>query len=405
VSDSLNPHKTIAIFGSTGSIGRSTLEVVSSLKPRFHVAYLSAHRNIKLLQEQVRELQPKGVVVFEEEDGSVLRKRFGGKTEVLVGEEGLLEIAGRDDFDLLLNALVGFAGLKPTLRAIETGKDIALANKETLVVAGEIVMRKARERGVRILPVDSEHSAILQCLQGENLANVTRLIITASGGPFLNVDKQRFPDVTVQEALNHPTWKMGNKITIDSATLMNKGLEVIEACRLFDLPPERIEVLIHPQSIVHSMVEFADGSVKAQLSMPDMRMPIQYALMYPDRPPAPFGKIDFSSLCDLTFHKPDLEKFPCLPLAFKALDMGGTAPAVLNAANEVAVRMFLEERISFTSIPEIIQDTLSSHTPIRSCTIDDITAQDKVTRERISRMSTPLGLPRTNDPLPQAAIR
>ena len=380
----MKSRRNIAILGSTGSIGRSALEVVSHLKEQFSVSYLSAHKNVALLREQVAQFKPRGVVALEEEAAAQLRKALGNGTEVLVGHKGLLEIAARDDFDILLNALVGFAGLLPTLHAIEAGKDIALANKETLVVAGEIIMRKVRERGVKLLPIDSEHSAILQCLQGEILSTVTRLIITASGGPFLKVDKSRFPDVTVQEALNHPTWKMGNKITIDSATLMNKGLEVIEACRLFNLPPERIEILIHPQSIVHSMVEFADGSVKAQLGMPDMRMPIQYALMYPDRPPASFGRINLDAISQLTFLKPDTDKFRCLPLAFKALEMGGTAPAVLNAANEVAVRMFLDEQISFAAIPDIIEDALSVRTPIGNCSVEEILMEDLKTREWIS---------------------
>jgi 1-deoxy-D-xylulose-5-phosphate reductoisomerase len=399
----LSTRRNIAILGSTGSIGRSTLEVLSHLSEHFRVTCLSAHRNIALLEEQAKRFTPSCVAVADETDARHMRKILGSKTEVLSGESGLLALASRDDIDILLNALVGFAGLRPTLRAIETGKDIALANKETLVVAGEIVMQKAREQGVRILPVDSEHSAIVQCLQGEDLSSVSRLILTASGGPFLHMEEHRMRSVTVQEALTHPVWKMGNKITIDSATLMNKGLEVIEACRLFDLPPARIEVLIHPQSIIHSMVEFNDGSIKAQLGQPDMRMPIQYALMYPHRPPASFKKIDFRKLSQLTFGPPDTDRFRCLPLAFKALEMGGTAPTVLNAANEVAVQLFLEERVRFTEIPDIIEHALQSHTPAPVCTIEEILAADKEIRRRITETFKQPRAHHSGDSLKEAA--
>jgi 1-deoxy-D-xylulose-5-phosphate reductoisomerase len=282
---------------------------------------------------------------------------------------------------MVLSSLVGFAGLKPTLRAIVAGKDIALANKEALVVAGEIVMKEVRNSGVRLLPVDSEHSAILQCLLGEDINQVERLILTASGGPFLHLGKDRFDTITVRQALNHPTWRMGNKITIDSATLMNKGLEVIEAFWLFGIPPEKIEVVIHPQSIIHSMVEFSDGSVKAQMGIPDMRIPIQYTLMYPKRHLSSFQRLDFSSLREMTFLEPDIEKFPCLALGFKALQIGGTAPAALNAANEVAVQLFLEERIPFASIPAIIEEALCSHSVVHNITLDDVVRTDKETRE------------------------
>jgi 1-deoxy-D-xylulose-5-phosphate reductoisomerase len=271
----LRKHRYITLLGSTGSIGCSTLEVLSHLQDHFTVRALSTNGNIDLLQDQIRRYRPRVVAVLDREKAEILRGRTGSTTEVLSGEEGLLEICGRDDSDIVLNALVGFSGLRPTIRGIETGKDIAIANKETLVVAGDLVTRMARENNVRLLPVDSEHSAILQCLQGEDLEDVERLIVTASGGPFLNYDRDQLATVTVADALNHPTWKMGPKITIDSATLMNKGLEVIEACRLFGLPPEKIHIMIHPQSIIHSLVEFRDGSVKAQLSAPDMRLPIQ----------------------------------------------------------------------------------------------------------------------------------
>jgi 1-deoxy-D-xylulose-5-phosphate reductoisomerase len=313
----------------------------------------------------------------------VIRGLVNGATEVFVGEEGLREVVSRPDVDTVVSALVGSAGLKPTLWALQAGKRVALANKETLVAGGEIIMRAVRERGGRLLPVDSEHSAILQCLQGENAGAIERLILTASGGPFLHADSTTLGHVTVAQALNHPTWKMGNKVTIDSATLMNKGLEVIEAYWLFGLPPDRISVVIHPQSMIHSMVEFTDGSVKAQLGIPDMRLPIQYALTYPERLPAAHARIDFAELGHMTFFAPDLEKFRCLALAYRALEMGGTAPAVLNAANEIAVGMFLEERLSFTAIASVIEEALETHTPVKNPGLDDILAADAETRSRV----------------------
>ncbi len=377
----LKNQQNIALLGSTGSIGRSTLEVIANFPERFRVTYLTANKNIDLLQEQIARFKPKGVVLLDACQASVLKKLVNGTTEVLVGEEALQEVVQRHDVDIVFSALVGFAGLKPTLAAIEAGKRIALANKETLVVAGEIIMRKVREKGVQLLPVDSEHSAILQCLRGESLSEVDRLILTASGGPFLNLDKGQFRAITVEQALNHPTWKMGNKITIDSATLMNKGLEVIEAFWLFGLPAEKIEVVIHPQSIIHSMVEFADGSIKAQLGIPDMKIPIQYALMYPERPAATHRRVNFSTMRQMTFQTPDLEKFRCLALAFKALEAGGTAPAVMNAANEVAVQLFLDGRITFDAIPMMIEEALTTHTPVQNISLDDIVRVDRETRE------------------------
>jgi 1-deoxy-D-xylulose-5-phosphate reductoisomerase len=377
----LNNLRNIAILGSTGSIGRSALEVIANFPDRFRVTYLTANKNVALLQEQINHFKPKGVVLLDECQASILKKCVDGETEVLVGEEGLQQIVQRRDVDIVLSALVGFAGLKPTLSAIEAGKDVALANKETLVVAGEIIMRKVREHGVQLLPVDSEHSAILQCLRGENIDEVDRLILTASGGPFLNLDKKLFSTITVAQALNHPTWKMGNKITIDSATLMNKGLEVIEAFWLFGLSPKKIEVVIHPQSIIHSMVEFADGSIKAQLGIPDMKLPIQYALMYPERPTAAYRRLDFGALRQMTFQKPDVEKFGCLALAFRALETGGTMPAVLNAANEIVVQLFLDGRISFDAIPTMIEEAMSAHTPIHNISLQDVLLADEETRE------------------------
>jgi len=378
--------RTIAILGSTGSIGRSTLEVIANYPDRFRAAYLSANKNIDLLREQINQFRPKGVVVPDAERAAVLRSATGNSVEILCGPGGLLDIVSRDDVDLVLSSIVGFAGLKPTLRAVEAGKDVALANKETLVVGGELIMAQVRAGGVRLLPVDSEHSAIFQCLQGEDPRTIERLVLTASGGPFLHVPRDKFRSVTVAEALNHPTWRMGNKITIDSATLMNKGLEVIEAYWLFGIPPEKIEVVIHPQSVIHSMVEFVDGSVKAQLGIPDMKVPILYALAYPGRLASACRRIDFGRLREMTFHPPDMEKFECLPLAFRALQMGGTAPAVLNAANEVAVQMFLDGEIPFSAIPTVIRDALKTHTPLHAFTLADLERIDAETRDLARRV-------------------
>jgi 1-deoxy-D-xylulose-5-phosphate reductoisomerase len=379
--------KNIAILGSTGSIGRSTLEVVRNLPDRFRVTYLTAHRNINLLREQIALFSPRGVVVLDEQNAVTLRKQLDGATLVLSGEEALETVVRRDDVDIVLCSLVGFAGLKPTLSAIEAGKDIALANKETLVVGGEIIMRRVRETGVRLIPVDSEHSAILQCLQGEDRSSVARLLLTASGGPFLHLDRARFGTITKAQALNHPTWRMGNKITIDSATLMNKGLEVIEAFWLFGIAREKIEVVIHPQSIIHSMVEFVDGSIKAQLGVPDMKIPIQYALTFPERPESSYRRVDFGTLKEMTFLAPDLEKFRCLALAYRALTMGGTVPAVLNAANEVAVELFLNERIPFNAIPLLIEEALANHTPTYAVTLNDLIRADSETRAAVRQQA------------------
>ena len=378
--------RTISILGSTGSIGRSSLEVIASFPDRFRVAYLSANKNIDLLLEQINKFHPKGVVVSDPGRAGKLRTAVGNGVEILCGPEGLLDVVSRDDVDIVLSSLVGFAGLSPTLRAVEAGKDVALANKETLVVGGELIMALVRRRGVRLLPVDSEHSAIFQCLQGEDSRTIERLVLTASGGPFLHVAREKFPSLTVAEALKHPTWRMGDKVTIDSATLMNKGLEVIEAYWLFGVPPEKIEVVIHPQSVIHSMVEFVDGSIKAQLGIPDMKLPILYALAYPDRLPFSARRIDFGTLREMTFHPPDLEKFECLGLAFRALRMGGTAPAVLNAANEVAVQMFLDGELPFSAIPSVIRDALDAHTPLHAFTLADLERVDAETRLRARRI-------------------
>ncbi len=385
----MKKRKNIAILGSTGSIGRSSLEVIAACPDRFRLTYLTGHRNIELLREQVKRFKPRGVVVREEGNAALLRERMNGSIEVLAGEEGLREIVSRDDVDMVISSLVGFAGLKPTVWALDAGKDVALANKETLVTGGEIIMRKVRKNHVRLLPVDSEHSAILQCLQGEDPDSIARLILTASGGPFLHLDKKKFSTITRAQALAHPTWKMGSKVTIDSATLMNKGLEVIEAYWLFGLPAEKIDVVVHPQSIIHSMVEFVDGSIKAQLGVPDMRIPIQYALTFPDRSPASYGKVNFAALRQMTFFEPDREKFRCLGLAYQALRTGGTAPAVLNAANEVAVELFLEGNLPFSSIPDIIDQALCNHKSVDHPRLEDIVRADKETRERLRGLYAP----------------
>jgi 1-deoxy-D-xylulose-5-phosphate reductoisomerase len=386
--DSRNPVKDIrhiALLGATGSIGRSALEVIAAFPEKFRVSYLTAHRNIKLLQEQILQFHPRGVVVLEEANASRVRDAVGNSTDVLAGPGALQDIVKRDDVDLVVSALVGFAGLEPTLCALQAGKDVALANKETLVAGGDLVMRTAREHKARLLPVDSEHSAILQCLQGEDPATIDRLLLTASGGPFLAMSAAELEHVTVEQALNHPTWRMGSKITIDSATLMNKGLEVIEAFWLFGLPADRIEVVIHPQSIIHSMVEFVDGSVKAQLGIPDMKLPIQYALMYPERAPAMHRRVDFAELGRLTFFAPDTARFRCLALAYRALRAGGTAPVVLNAANEVAVGLFLDGRLPFSGIADIIEGALDAHAPCAATSLETIIHADRETRERIAQ--------------------
>jgi 1-deoxy-D-xylulose-5-phosphate reductoisomerase len=375
--------KNIAILGATGSIGRSSLEVIKNLPGRFRVTYLTANRNIDLLCKQIEQVHPRGVVVLDTCNASVLRKVLDNRTEVLEGEDGLAEVVRRDDVDIVISSLVGFAGLRPTIEAIKCGKTIALANKETLVVAGQLITALVKEHNVRLIPIDSEHSAIMQCLVGEDPSHIARLILTASGGPFLNRPLEEFDSITVEEALNHPNWSMGKKITIDSATLMNKGLEVIEAHWLFDLPPERIEVVIHPQSIIHSMVEFIDGSLKAQLGLPDMKIPIQYALTYPKRLAMNGKRVSFPELSTMTFFEPDRRKFRCLQIAFNVLSLGGTAPAVMNAANEVAVEAFLNRRISFGKIPELIDRALQSHKNNPSPDLDDIIEADHLTRKLV----------------------
>ncbi|HUL43830.1 MAG TPA: 1-deoxy-D-xylulose-5-phosphate reductoisomerase [Bacteroidota bacterium] len=373
--------KNICILGSTGSIGKNSLEVIRKFPDRYRAAYLTTHKNTDELQRQVQISNPSAVAILDKQAASEFRRTSPASLKVYSGTDGLLELVSRDDVDIVISSLVGFAGLLPTVEAIKCGKTVALANKESLVVAGELITRLLKESGSRLIPIDSEHSAILQCLAGETHGTIERLILTASGGPFLHLEKDHFHSVTVEEALRHPNWKMGNKITIDSATMMNKGFEVIEAHWLFSLPPDRIDVLVHPQSIIHSMVEFVDGSIKAQLGMPDMKLPIQYALTWPERVSSDFPRVDFSALQEMTFFKPDLRKFECLQLAYDALHMGGTAPAILNAANEVAVELFLTREIAFDSIPVLIRHALGENQHRSSATLEEIVSADSVTRQ------------------------
>ena len=375
--------KNICILGSTGSIGQNSLEVIANFPDQFRPVYLTTNKNIDLLQKQVERFRPDAVAVLDECSAAVFKQLMNGSVKVFAGEEGLTELVTRRDVDIVISSLVGFAGLQPTIEAIKHGKTVALANKETLVVAGEIITRLAREHNAALVPIDSEHSAIMQCLIGENVDHIGKLILTASGGPFLTLSKDAFRDVTIEQALRHPNWKMGNKITIDSATMMNKGLEIIEAHWLFALPPEKIEVLIHPQSIIHSMVEFIDGSVKAQIGIPDMKIPIQYALTYPARARSTYTRVDFAKLGQMTFSKPDREKFECLSLAYHALQSGGTTPTVLNAANEIAVELFLQNKISFHQIPILIHEAMGRHYAQQSPTLQDIIHVDKETRRTV----------------------
>ena len=379
--------KVLSVLGSTGSIGTNTLKLIAEFPRDFRVAGLCAGKNAELLARQTEETLPEIVSSGDEKTSaeiqSLLRQRGYpmAKTRFVHGVEGHVEAACHPESNIVLSAISGAAGLLPTYRALENGKSIALANKETMVMAGELMTRIAEAKQLPILPVDSEHNAIHQCLRGGKKNEVRRLILTASGGPFRNTPKERFASITPGDALKHPTWNMGRKITIDSATLMNKGLEVIEAARLFGFSAEAISVVVHPQSVIHSMVEFLDGSVLAQLGVTDMRLPIQYALTYPERLATPLERIDIFRQPVLEFFEPDMEKFPCLGLAYKALAAGGTAPAVLNAANEIAVEAFLNEELAFTEIPRIIEAALRAHTPEAADDLDAILRADAWARK------------------------
>ena len=376
--------KNVAILGSTGSIGTQTLDVVRNYPEEFQVTALAASSNIEKLEEQIREFKPKIAVVFNEAKAEELKQKIQDlDVEVLSGMDGLLAAATEESADIILTAVVGMIGIRPTIAAIEAGKDIALANKETLVTAGHLIMPLAKEKGVKILPVDSEHSAIFQSLQGENRGQIHKILLTASGGPFRTRTLEEMKDVQVEDALKHPNWVMGRKITIDSATMVNKGLEVIEARWLFDVDLDQIQVVVHPESVIHSAVEFEDTAVIAQLGTPDMRLPIQYALFYPDRKPLGGEWLDLFKLGTLHFEEPNLEVFKGLKLAYDALRIGGSMPTVFNAANELAVAKFLDRKIKFLDIPDIIEKAMENHTVVPSPSLEEILETEKTTYEFI----------------------
>ena len=375
--------KKIAILGSTGSIGTQTLEVVET-NGDIQVVALSARRNIKLLEQQIRAFHPQVAAVYEEKAAWELKEAVRDlDIRIVSGMDGLIEISTLPEAEILVTAIVGMIGIRPTVEAINAGKDIALANKETLVTAGHLIMPLAKERGVRILPVDSEHSAIFQSMNGEPRGGVEKILLTASGGPFRGKKREELMDVTVEDALKHPNWSMGQKITIDSATMVNKGLEVIEAKWLFGVDPSNIQVVIQPKSIIHSMVEYKDGAVIAQLGTPDMKLPIQYALYYPERRYLPGERLDFWSLREITFEKPDMENFLGLPLAYQALRAGGSMPTVFNAANERAVSRFLQKKIKFLDIYEMISDCMEHHKAVENPSLEEILLTEQATYERI----------------------
>jgi len=354
--------KRISILGSTGSIGVNTLNVIKNISKEYKVIYLTGNTNSDLMIEQCREFNPQSIVMINDEAAEKVKKELvSDGIEVLSGRNNLIEIAKNESIDLVLNALVGSPGMEPTLEALKAGVDVALSNKESLVVAGDIITNAMKTSGAKLFPVDSEHSAIWQCLVGESMKDIDKIILTGSGGPFRQRPIETFDEITVSESLNHPNWDMGKKITIDSATMMNKGLEVIEAYWLFDMQIPQIDIIVHPQSIIHSMIEFKDGSIKAQLGVPDMKVPIQYALTYPNHLSAPWERLDFTKLGDLSFQTPDFERFPCIKLAYKALEKMGTTPAILNMANDYCVYKFLDEKIKFTDIPVIIESAMNNH--------------------------------------------
>ena len=380
--------KKVVLLGSTGSIGTSTVKVVEDLPEKLQLIGLAAGGNVDLLLQQALKHRPNAVCIHRAEKAAALREQLGAATKVFTGDEGLLELATLPGADIVLIAIVGIAGLKPALAAIRAGKDIAVASKEILVMAGEIVMSEARKHGVKVLAVDSEHSAIFQCLDTKAGASVRKLWLTASGGPFRQTPKAEFTGITVARALKHPSWVMGRKITIDSATLFNKGLEMIEARWLFDIEMARVGVIVHPQSVIHSMVEFVDGSIIAQLSTPDMCLPIQYALTYPERVESARVQTDFARIAFLTFEEPDLDRFPALNLARTAGTVGGTLPAVLNAANEIAVEAFCNEQISFTEITETVAETMAAHSVITQPSLEEILEADAWAREAAHRSTS-----------------
>ena len=376
--------KQISILGSTGSIGVNALKVSSHLKDELDIIYLSANRNAKLLIQQAKEFQPKAICIVDKSAfPDVQNALMHLDIEILTGREGLLELAARDNVDILLNGLVGTPGMEPTLKAIEAGIDVALSNKESLVMAGDIIQKAMDKSGAKLFPVDSEHSAIWQCLVGENMDDVRCLVLTGSGGPFRTRDITTFDNISVDEALNHPNWDMGRKITIDSATMMNKGFEVIEAFWLFGFTPDRIKIVVHPQSIIHSMIEMKDGAIKAQMGVPDMKVPIQYALTYPRHLEAPWEQLDFLKCGDLTFEEPDFERFPCIKLAFDSLEKLGTSGAVLNLANDYSVYRFLNGEVKFTDIPRIIESSMKHHDWIEHPSLEHLKKLDSWVKNHV----------------------
>ena len=381
--------KNLVVLGSTGSIGTQTLDVVRANPDRFHISVLVANRSDELLEKQIKEFQPELAVLSDEAAAKRLKERFAGKTRIEGGRQAVIDAAVYPEADIIVTSLMGFAGLEPTMAALEAGKDIALANKETLVVAGELVMAKAKEKGCAILPVDSEHCALFQCLQGQDRAALEKLIITASGGPFRGKKADQLQNLTIKDVLAHPTWNMGQKITVDSASLINKGLEVIEARWLYDVDFDRIQVVVHPQSIIHSMVQYQDGTVMAQLGCTDMRLPIQYALTYPERVVSSFPRVDFYELAKLTFEKPDMDTFRGLKLAFEAGRTGGTMPCIMNAANEVAVEAFLRGESGFLRIYELIEAAMNAGEVVYKPSLEQLLEADRwaraFTRENLKK--------------------
>ena len=377
--------KKLSILGSTGSIGVNALKVISNLDKSFTITYLSTFRNVELLFDQVKEYSPKAVAVVDELEAKKIKSALDSMDiELLTGRVGLLELSQRSDVDIMLNALVGASGMEPTLNAINSGVNVALSNKESLVMAGNLINKALEDSDAELFPVDSEHSAIWQCIVGEDYKDINRIILTGSGGPFRERSLSTFAEISIDEALNHPNWDMGKKITIDSATMMNKGLEVIEAYWLFGFDANKIDIVVHPQSIIHSMIEMNDGAIKAQMGVPDMKVPIQYALTYPNHISAPWERLDFFSCGDLTFQPPDLKRFPLISLAYRALDLLGTAGTALNLANDITVELFLRNQILFTDIPRINEIILEEHPWIEQPTLDDINSLSTWVKNKIN---------------------
>ena len=377
--------KKIGILGSTGSIGTQTLEVVEKQPEKYKVEYLSAKSNASLLCSQAKKFNVKAICILDDSKKSYCMKKLPN-VEILSGRYGLLKLASYSKIDLMINALVGADGMEPTVRCINSGVDIALSNKESMVMAGDYINKLCKKNNVKIFPMDSEHSAIWQCLKGEKFDQVNKLILTGSGGPFRQKSIKEFPNIKKEDALKHPNWDMGKKISIDSATMMNKGLEVIEAFWLFNIPIEKIEIIIHPQSIIHSLVEFVDGSIKAQLGIPDMKIPIQYAMSYPNHDNIYWESLDLAKIKKLTFESPDLEKFPCIKLAYDAIKKGGTSPVALNVANDIAVDLFLNDKIKFINISQIIDLAIKDHTYVENPNLDDIDNVSKETKKFVNNL-------------------